>query len=442
MNILFLDPYPDVSYRISKDQNGAYGTANNYGNNFFSKLLNLFVKSSIDCPQLFTVQSIGELKAIGHKVKYSRKVEEGLKYNYDLIVLPSSIVCHETEVETVKVLKKNDNTVLVVGPFATSNPKNYINAGAKVIYGEPEMFFHKFNYSIEEINSLPNLIKIEKNIELDDLSEPGWDIIFDNFIPKHKFLGNGPAIYILSSRGCPYSCFHYCTYPLSQGRKLRLRNPKKLVEQMFEFQKKLGVNNFIFRDPVFSINRNHTVEICQNILKNKYKFNICIETHLKNIDQDLAIMLKKAGVKLIYCGIETSDEKVKKDSKRASDGNTNEILKIKFLEKLGIKVKAMYIIGMPSDTEETYKATLNFSKKINSTYAQFSVFTPYPGTPIFKEYENIITKRKLESFTQWDLVFKNPNFTEKKVKELLSYSYLSYYLRLNWIIKYISQLFK
>ena len=106
MNILFLDPYPDVSYRISKDQNGAYGTANNYGNNFFSKLLNLFVKSSIDCPQLFTVQSIGELKAIGHKVKYSRKVDEGLKYNYDLIVVSSSIVCHETEIEAIKILKK------------------------------------------------------------------------------------------------------------------------------------------------------------------------------------------------------------------------------------------------------------------------------------------------------------------------------------------------
>ena len=119
-----------------------------YGN-FFSKLLNLFVKSSIDCPQLFTVQSIGELKAIGHKVKYSRKVDEGLKYNYDLIVVSSSIVCHETEVEAVKVLK-NDNIVLVVGPFATSI-KNYINAGAKVIYGEPEMFFHKFYYSLEKL---------------------------------------------------------------------------------------------------------------------------------------------------------------------------------------------------------------------------------------------------------------------------------------------------
>ena len=71
-------------------------------------------------------------------------------------------------------------------------------------------------------------------------------------------------------------------------------------------------------------------------------------------------MLKEAGVKLIYCGIETSDEKVKK-SKRASDGNSNEILKIKFQKR--IKVKAMYIIGIPYDTKETYKETLNFAKK-------------------------------------------------------------------------------
>ena len=440
MNILFLDPYPNVPYRISKDQNGAFGTANFYGKNLLSKFLSLFIKSSIDCPQLFVVQSIGELKASNHEVSYSKKNDENS--SYDLIVIPSSIVCHETEVEVIKTLKKNNNTVLVIGPFATSNPNNYIKAGAKVVIGEPEMFFHNFNYEIDEIKAMPELIRTKNNINLDDLSPPGWEVIFKDYIPKNRFLGKGPSIYILSSRGCPYSCFHYCTYPLAQGRKLRLRNPHKLVNQMFNFQKNLSVNNFIFRDPVFSVNRKHTVEICENIINNNYKFNICIETHLKNIDDELAVLLKKAGVKLIYCGIETSDEEVKKQSKRASDSNNNEVSKIRFLEKIGIKVKAMYIIGMPSDTEKTFNETLEFAKKINSTYAQFSVFTPYPGTPVYQEYENIITKNTFESFTQWDLVFKNPNFTEQKVKELLSFSYSSYYLRFSWIIKYIIQKFR
>ena len=43
MNILVLDIYPSTNHRISKDQNGGYGTANNYGNSIFGKFLNFIV---------------------------------------------------------------------------------------------------------------------------------------------------------------------------------------------------------------------------------------------------------------------------------------------------------------------------------------------------------------------------------------------------------------
>ena len=157
-----------------------------------------------------------------------------------------------------------------------------------------------------------------------------------------KFLGPGNSIYIQSSRGCPYPCFFYCTYPTQQGRKLRFRDSSKILEEMNYFNKKLGVRNFIFRDPVFSLNRNHTVELCDGLISLDIKFNICIETHLKNIDDDLALKLYHAGVKLIYVGIETSDEGVKKNAHRSSENNELQIQKVKFLQKIGIDVKAMY----------------------------------------------------------------------------------------------------
>ena len=68
MNILFIDPYPDVNYRISKDQNGGFGTANDYGDDFFSRIISFFVKKSVNFPSLYVVQSIGELLANGHNV--------------------------------------------------------------------------------------------------------------------------------------------------------------------------------------------------------------------------------------------------------------------------------------------------------------------------------------------------------------------------------------
>ena len=67
----------------------------------------------------------------------------------------------------------------------------------------------------------------------------------------------------------------------------------------------------------------------------------------------------------MYVGIETSDEEVKKKAHRSSEKNDTQIEKVNFLQKIGIDIKAMYIIGLPSDTEETYLKTLEFSKKFH-----------------------------------------------------------------------------
>ena len=311
-----------------------------------------------------------------------------------------------------------------------------------MLKGEPEMFFHKLNIDDDFLNNIPKLIENTNSYNLDELSNPGWEIIFKNYTPKMKFLGKGPAINIYASKGCPYQCFFYCVYPLQQGRKLRTKSPSRVIEEMLYFYKKLNVKNFIFRDPVFSLNRDHTVELCDGLISLDIKFNICIETHLKNIDDDLALKLYHAGVKLIYVGIETSDEEVKKNAHRSSENNELQIQKVRFLQKIGIDVKAMYIIGLPTDNEQTFLKTLDFSKKISSTYAQFSVFTPYPGTPAFEDYKNRITSKKYEDFNQWQLVFKHENFDKQKIRELLDLSYRKYYFNISWIFKNFFKILK
>ena len=440
IRILILDVYPNVSYRISKDQNGGYGTANDYGDSFLSKILKFIVKGSVDFPPLYSVQVCGELQKMGYDVKYKR--EENDYSSYDLVIMTSSIVCHESEIDKIKEIVRLNKKIIVIGPFASSNPKTYIDSGASVLKGEPEMFFHKFEIDQNFLNSIPKIIENKKSYNLDELNYPGWEIVFKNYVPKMKFLGKGPAVNIYASKGCPYQCFYYCVYPLQQGRKLRVKSPQKVIDEMLYFNEKLKVKNFIFRDPVFSLNKLHTVELCEKLISLKIKFNICIETHLKNIDNDLAKLLLKAGVKLIYVGIETSDEDVKKNVNRSSEKNDLQIDKVRFLQKIGIDIKAMYIIGLPSDTEQTYLNTLNFSKKISSTYAQFSVFTPYPGTPAFQNYKDKITTSKYEDFNQWKLVFKHDHFNQDKIRELLDFSYRDYYLRFNWIFKNFKKLLK
>ena len=91
---------------------------------------------------------------------------------------------------------------------------------------------------------------------------------------------------------------------------------------------------------------------------------------------------------------------------------------------------------MPSDTKEKFKNTVKFAKKVKSSYAQFSVFTPYPGTPVFNEYKDKINSSKFEDFTQWQLVFDHKNLS-KQYSELLNYSLKEYYTNPLWIIHFI-----
>ena len=435
MKVLLLDIYRNVNYRISKDTSGGYGTGNNFGNSFFTNYLKKKFKKEHDWPPLFLAYTHAVLKRNGHEVTYSKKLLSD--YNsYDIYIISSSIVCCETEIEVIKKIKNSTNKpIFSIGPFATSNPNKYIDAGSIVISGEPEFYFLK-NKNIEIDFNNKNIINFEHSFSLDDLPMPNWEELIENFKKVSNLFGRYKNVPIIGTRGCPYSCFKYCVYPLQQGRKVRQRTPKSIVEEM-EYWTNRGIKMFTFRDPVFSINRKHTLEFCEEIEKKKLKCFFIIETHLRILDTELINKLKKAGLKAVKVGVESVDEEVLKNANRFTVSKDQQISKIRELENNNIQVSAMFIIGFPNDNINTINATIEYAKKINSTYSQFSVWTPYPGTPVFEEYKDKITTDKYEHFDQYRLVYKHDKFNGSQIRKLLTKCYNKYYLRFSWMLKYI-----
>ena len=88
-------------------------------------------------------------------------------------------------------------------------------------------------------------------------------------------------------------------------------------------------------------------------------------------------MLKKAGLAAVKVGVESANKEVLKNANRFTIEKDDQ-LKIRELEKHKIQVSAMFILGFPSDEEESMNKTILYAKKLNTTYAQFSVWTPYP----------------------------------------------------------------
>ena len=143
-----------------------------------------------------------------------------------------------------------------------------------------------------------------------------------------------------------------------------------------------------------------------------------VETHLNNLDDEMIKLLKIAGLKLVYVGVESSNNVVLDDMKRFTIEKDQQYEIIKKCEDAGIKIKTMFIIGNPEDTKETIIQSIMYAKHLPSLYSQFSVFTPYPGTPVFNEYKNLINETRFENFNQYNLTFKHKNLTKKDINNL------------------------
>ena len=432
--ILILDPQKEVNYRISKDTSGGYGTGNDFGYSLIPKILKKLLKKYSDWPPVHVAYTHSVLKSLNYFVKYSKKLNE-MDNNFDFYIVVSSIVCCETELELIKNLKKKDKKIFAIGPFATSMSNLYAKAGATVILGEPEFFFLK-NPDLDE-ECKKEKVNISHDFSLDDLPFPSWDEITGDMSKINKLFGNYKSVPILATRGCPYSCSRYCVYPLQQGKKVRQRNTKNIVDEMEYWNSKFNISMFIFRDPVFSINRKHTIEFCNELIKRNLKIKFMIETHLRILDSELIKILKQAGLKGVKVGVESAVTDVLKQESRFTVTQDEQLKKIRELEELNIQVSAMYIIGFPSDTEETIQNTINYAKHLNTSYAQFSVWTPYPGTPVFEEYKDKIIVNNYENFNQYELVYNHLKFNQREIKKFLNDAYSKYYSRFLWLSKFI-----
>ena len=437
MRVLLLDVYiPNAKYRICKDTNGSYGTANDYGDALFPKILSKIAKKTNFWPPIYLMYIGSVLRNQGHEIHYLNNIENEDKY--DCIIMSSSIVCHESELNEIKRIK-NKSKIIVVGSFVTNTPKNYLDLGVKVIFGEPEFYFLRNELSkiLENKNEQSFNSVLKDNQNIDNLPMPCWDIVLDRLLFSGG-LTKKTCIPIMSERGCPYSCFNYCTYPLAQGRVPRSRSSKAIVEELKYWSNEYGVKEFVFRDPVFSIDRERTINLAKMIINEKLDLKFTIETHLNNLDYDLIKLLKKAGVFIIRVGIESVNDDVIKNAKRFSLKKSKEKEKIEMIRSFGIKVIGMYILGFETDTKESCLRTIKYAKELNTYIAVFSVFTPYPGTPVYINFKEKITSKKFEDFNQWRLVFNHQNLTAKEIRGLLDHAFTTYYLSFRWFIKNFS----
>jgi len=226
-------------------------------------------------------------------------------------------------------------------------------------------------------------------------------------IPRHELLPlqkyrmpmiKGPFTFIVTSRGCPAGCT-YCIKHVSYQYSTRVRTPELIMEELWQL-KKMGINNIHMYADLFTVNRDQVVDLCQLMIAEDINIKWMCNSRVDFVDEEMLQLMGQAGCWLISWGIESGNEQILKHAHKGADPAKAERA-LRWSKKAGIKNWGYFIIGLPGETEETIRETIEFSKELPLDIALFHVAAPYPGTPFFFE---VIENGWFRSGTRWEQV--------------------------------------
>lgn len=274
--------------------------------------------------------------------------------------------CEETIIELINGLENNENLSQVKG-----------------------IAFRGIN---KEFFQTPSRPPIEY---LDSIPFPNYDLLEPKFSAYHGVHGhhqgiNLPNAVMMGSRGCPHRCIFCC----NANKKPRFRSPKKIVDEIEFYKKKLNVKSIQLYDNEFigmsSMQNKWIKEICQEIIDRNLNDlgYLCQGRCSKFIDIETLKLMRKANFRWIWWGVESGSQKIldriKKDLKIEDVYSS-----FKLAKKAGIYSLMFIMVGFPDETEQDVKKSATLIKKIKPEEIRIHITTPLPGSELWEElYQN------------------------------------------------------
>jgi anaerobic magnesium-protoporphyrin IX monomethyl ester cyclase len=222
---------------------------------------------------------------------------------------------------------------------------------------------------------------------------PAFDL-FDRELCAAPIFGESAYFVTLeTSRGCPYNC-EFCSVTAMWGHCWRFKSVDRVLEEL-EYVKRLGYNW------VFVVDDNFMVPA--NVDKRSVLFEEMRDRHLDSLSfiaqmradmaarrPDLVRKAVEVGLRIAFIGVESgSDEVLGAMVKGTCTATTAEDVRV--LHKNGVLIHGGFIVGAPYETRKQITCTVKYADQLRSLgldSAQFSIYTPLPGTKAFYEALN------------------------------------------------------
>ena len=329
-----------------------------------------------------------------HKISIEQTVR--LARDFELLVLFTSTPGFHVDVKMAGMMKDANPKLKVafVGPPVTIEPEKTLRASTAIDFvvrrefdrqivdfanGRPLAELPGVSYRhngavisnpegppIENLDALPWVTKVYQR----DLDITRYNVPF----LLHPFV----AFY--TSRGCPAMCT-FCLWPQTHsGHRWRLRSSDDVAAEVrFVKENFPQVKEVFFDDDTFNYQKARTIELCRKLKPVGVTWSC---TSRVTTDYETLKAMKEAGCRLLIVGYETGDPQILKNIKK---GATVEMAQ-RFTancKKLGLLVHGDFIVGLPGETRDSIRRTIDFAKRLDTETIQVSIAHPYPGTEFY-----------------------------------------------------------
>lgn len=260
-----------------------------------------------------------------------------------------------------------------------------------------------------------------------DAITPDWSILEWD---KYQYIPLGTRVAIPNmARGCPFTC-SFCSQ-WKFWRDYRIRDPKKVVDEIESLVRDYKVGFFILADEEPTINRKKFVQFCEELIARGLpdKVQWGINTRVTDILRDEALLplYRKAGLIHVSLGTEAAAQLkldlFNKETKLADNRRAIELLR-----KNGIVVEAQFIVGLENETAETLEETYRMAMEWKPDLANWSMYTPWPFSTLFKEMSDKVEVFDFEKYNFVTPIIKPEAMDRAELLDRVMNNYRRFYM--------------
>ncbi|NJD56305.1 MAG: radical SAM protein [Nitrospirae bacterium] len=281
--------------------------------------------------------------------------------------------------ETVAAVRRHTTAPLVLGGSGfTIMPEQFMDAlGADFgITGEGERAFPRLLKDISSGKKTAEGCIITSRPRITELDEITPDRgLFDT----SSYYDLGGMLNIQTKRGCPFRCI-YCTYPKVEGRKVRMRDPVDVADELEGVVEKTGARHFFIVDSIFNFPAAHAAAVCSEIISRKLDIQWSCYANPAYMSEELAEVMVRAGCTGVEFGTDSLEDTVLK--KLGKNFTWKKVVKASDVcRRSGLRHCHFVFAGAPGDTDGTVRITIERLEELRPDAAVVMAgIRIFPGT--------------------------------------------------------------